>query len=624
MPDDERTRRRLGDETKGRIADLASGWTVDAEKPPAPVTPPAATTPVPRKKAKTLPPPPPGSEQRKALDSVIADLSEGDASKGASQPPPAPERPKRSTQPPAPPARAKGPTQPPPPPPPRAKGPTQPPPPPPARPKGSTQPPPVPGALAAIATRPATIGDEGERTIPDSSFRGEEASRQVPVGEFDDGSSTHLESDKLRVAHAQATIKRDAASAVLGIAEPALTQVKETPVELLLAESAQALRGDPTTTDAATEQFMRGDPTQLGRGDATTLDPGTAHARGGRLRTVAQLRRQRGLLGDVRYVRTALFGVRRARQELTELEAKQAARQQGRRRYLVTLGRTAVSSEGFDHPALGAAREQLATIEDERAQHHAQVGAADQELQRVTRDRDAAKKQHATDVAAVDAELAELAKRLEPLQKEHAAITRKAADLRGAMRRADAAIAEATANLVSVKNGKKDAATLQAELATLKADRVAVQKDEPRLAAELDAINPKIAAIDAKRAEQTARRAELIEAEQNDQRRTEELLAAIGAKRKVMDRAAADAEAARDKILFELGERLYVDRPDALAAQMAPIDAIDVELGVADRRVMELREILSSIDRWKLARGIGVIVVVLGALGAGAAWILTR
>ena len=192
------------------------------------------------------------------------------------------------------------------------------------------------------------------------------------------------------------------------------------------------------------------------------------------------------------------------------------------------------------------------------------------------------------------------------------------------MRRADAAIAEATANLVSVKNGKKDAATLQAEIATLKADRVAVQKDEPRLAAELDAINPKIAAIDAKRAEQTARRAELIEAEQNDQRRTEELLAAIGAKRKVMDRAAADAEAARDKILFELGERLYVDRPDALAAQMAPIDAIDVELGVADRRVMELREILSSIDRWKLARGIGVIVVVLGALGAGAAWILTR
>jgi hypothetical protein len=55
---------------------------------------------------------------------------------------------------------------------------------------------------------------------------------------------------------------------------------------------------------------------------------------------------------------------------------------------------------------------------------------------------------------------------------------------------------------------------------------------------------------------------------------------------------------------------------------MAPIDAIDVELGVADRRLMELREILASIDRWKLARGIAVIVVVLGVLAAGAAWIL--
>ena len=78
----------------------------------------------------------------------------------------------------------------------------------------------------------------------------------------------------------------------------------------------------------------------------------------------------------------------------------------------------------------------------------------------------------------------------------------------------------------------------------------------------------------------------------------------------------------RDKILFELGERLYVDRPDDLGPQLAPIDSIDVELGDHDRRLMELREILSSIDKAKLARGIAMIVLTLGALGAGTGWLI--
>ena len=153
-----------------------------------------------------------------------------------------------------------------------------------------------------------------------------------------------------------------------------------------------------------------------------------------------------------------------------------------------------------------------------------------------------------------------------------------------------------------------DKAQIQADLATLKADRKSVQRDEPKIAAELDALNPRIAAIDAARADAEKRKKELEEGEAHDQRRTAELLEAIGAKRKVVDRATAEAEAARDKVLFELGERLYVDRPKLLSAQLSPIDAIDLELGEDDRRIMELREILSNIDRWKLVRGIAVIV----------------
>ncbi len=89
----------------------------------------------------------------------------------------------------------------------------------------------------------------------------------------------------------------------------------------------------------------------------------------------------------------------------------------------------------------------------------------------------------------------------------------------------------------------------------------------------------------------------------------------------VVDRAVADAEADRDRILFELGERLYVDRPAKLAAQLAPIDDIDVELADAERRIDELREILSNVDRQKLRRGAAVLAALVIAVAAVVGWV---
>ena len=42
----------------------------------------------------------------------------------------------------------------------------------------------------------------------------------------------------------------------------------------------------------------------------------------------------------------------------------------------------------------------------------------------------------------------------------------------------------------------------------------------------------------------------------------------------------------------------------------------------ADRRMMELREILGSVDRWKLARGIALLVAIVVAAGALAGWLI--
>jgi chromosome segregation ATPase len=283
-----------------------------------------------------------------------------------------------------------------------------------------------------------------------------------------------------------------------------------------------------------------------------------------------------------------------------------------------------VTADGFEHAALGAARDQLASIEEERSQHAGHVVAADAELSRVGRDREARAKQYVTDLAALDAELTAVTRKLEPLDKEASAIRKRGIDLHEALRRIDEKIAATEASLDSVKGGKLDRAQIQAEIATLRADRKAIQADEPVIAGQLDTVNPRIAALEAQRGEAQRRRAELEISERDDQRRVEELLAAIGAKRKVVDRAAGDAEALRDKLLFQLGERLHVDRPDDLIAELAPIDEIDLELGSADRRIMELREILASVDRWKLARGIALLAVLVAAVTAIAGWLIVH
>jgi predicted nucleic acid-binding Zn-ribbon protein len=488
-----------------------------------------------------------------------------------------------------------------------------------------------------------SLEDEGDDEVELPAFAPSAADPRfsVPVGEFEHGEMI-AEQDKRRGAYAQATIKRDAASALAGVAGPAPAAVRLPSAELRLDETAVQLRGNALFNDASgssTGRFERGDPTRsdptIGddRGDATALSISDgSHAAAGTLRNAAALPRKRGIAGDLRYVATVVFGVRDANRELAALQAKQATRQQSRRHHLVTLGRTAVTLPEWivpdrgsggpgggaraEHPALGPAREQLSRVEEERAQHAGHVAAADAELTRVRRDREAKAKQYQADLAALDAELLAITRKLEPLDKEAAGLKKRAADLRDSLRRIDGKIASTEASLTSVKAGKLDLAAVQAELATLKADRKAIRRDEPVLAGQLDALSPRIAALEAARGEAERKREELAAAEQEDQRRVEELLTAIGAKRKVVDRATAEAEARRDKILFQLGERLYVDRPEHLTGQLAPIDEIDVEFGIADRRIMELREIVSSIDKRKVARGVALIVLILGAIGA--------
>jgi hypothetical protein len=619
---------------------------VPPRRPPGSSVPPPLPLVTPRTKPASVPPPPPGSPVRVAAERGDAfstqPFGSANRSKPASTPPPPPDRSSPlSTQP----LGSTG-TRPPAAPAPIAPGRSKPvsvAPPiafptsdswsttAPAEPSTPLEPAPASGprfprasndasstpfsaAFAnAFATESRTFSTEPRTpaVIIDASLGAEPAAaapkQVVPTGEFDSGVRTIEDSTSARG-------RTDA--------------LEETPVEDLLEDDETGDDDDDggaevgqrplhAAPDPATERFERGDPTQNAPPDGTHI----AHVRGkhptgGTLRNSAALRRKRGLWGDVRYVSTAVFGVRRSRREVAELEHRQGLRLTSRRRHLITLGRTAAVMDNFDHPSLGKSREQLGAIEDERSKHAGAVAASDAELERVRRDRDNSAKQFLIAMSEADAEIAELAKKLEPIEKEALAARKRASDLRDELHRIEKQIAEAEASLVSARSEKVDKAAVQADIATYKANKVAVLRDEPVIAAELDGLNPRIAAMDATRAGLEKKKAELEKAEQEDQRRTLELLEAIGAKRKVVERAAADAETARDNALFDLGERLYVDRPSILTAQLSPIDQIDLELGEGERRSMELREILSNIDKAKLARGLAMIILAVGVLAS--------
>jgi len=57
-----------------------------------------------------------------------------------------------------------------------------------------------------------------------------------------------------------------------------------------------------------------------------------------------------------------------------------------------------------------------------------------------------------------------------------------------------------------------------------------------------------------------------------------------------------------------------------MKANLEGIDELDVAYGTSDRRAMELREILSSIDTWKIVRGAVVILIALLAMVAAVVW----
>ena len=267
---------------------------------------------------------------------------------------------------------------------------------------------------------------------------------------------------------------------------------------------------------------------------------------------------------------TALFGVRRARRELGELETKQRAaaavapappgharphRGDQRRRSII--------------PALGQAREPLGSVEEERARARRRGRRCGCRARpRQSRSRDQREAVRRAIVAAVDAELAELAKKLEPLEKEAASATKKRAPS-CASRCAGSTARSPTPRRCSSRSraAKMDpggdprrASRRSRPTASRRAARRARDRRRARRAQSADRGDR-----GARAAKPQKRSASSSDGE--DERPAPHRGAARGDRREAQGRRSrrGDAETARDKMLFELGERLYVDRPETLA-----------------------------------------------------------
>jgi hypothetical protein len=328
------------------------------------------------------------------------------------------------------------------------------------------------------------------------------------------------------------------------------------------------------------------------------------------VRDVPTLPRRPGFVGDLRYVLTVAIGTTRIRRELASLEPSITSERTRRGDALIELAAAAIGDDDVTHAGVVAARDDLSSIEERRALHAGATAAADEEIATARREHADDDRRRSTELAGLDAELASTIERLAPLERELAAARRRAADLKTQLADLDARIA-ATEIRAANRVGRPDAAAVAAELAALKSERVAAAGAEPAIADELDNLTPRVAGLQATRADTEAAIARARAAQADARRRTDEILAALLARKVVEDRAVADGESERRRALETLGEQLHADRPEELRFELAAIDERDLSLAQKQRRSMELRELLSSIDRAALGRGLFVTAVAL-------------
>jgi hypothetical protein len=339
----------------------------------------------------------------------------------------------------------------------------------------------------------------------------------------------------------------------------------------------------------------------------------------GTLRVLPTLPRRRGVLGDVLYVHTAVFGVAGSRRELATVEKKLAVEKKERERRLIEIARQALADGELDSRTLEGGRDELLTLEEKRSRRAGAIAAVDEEIATLEREREEERARSRRTLDALKREIHTIEEKLEPLERKAQIARRKANRLRDQLRELDRRIEREEASLPG-QAARDRGAEVEANIASMRADRGEVAREEPVIAAELDDLEPAIASLTSARADAQGKVRKLESDEEADVVRTAEKLTAARARRAVEERARAELERDQEQALRSLGERLNVERPRDLLLRLKPIEEHEVAIATLERRRVELGELVAGVDRWAFARGLLYIAVLVGGLALAILW----
>jgi hypothetical protein len=366
---------------------------------------------------------------------------------------------------------------------------------------------------------------------------------------------------------------------------------------------------------------------RTGSGDPTVLmdKPGPDLTQVVRQRE-GDLPRRQGVLGDLRYLFTALIGVVKTRKQTRELREKLEVEREARKGLVRLMARELLASRAVDVEAVREARALLDEVETERARHAADVVATTSEIAALEEDGEAESLAADAEIGRIASAITELDQEIEELEQVVAGLHRQLNAKRVESRRLEKRIARLDKRLDS--DSAEEVAKIQAELAAVRAMHETALAAQPRIEAEIQRLLPRIEGLQARQAE---RETELAAAQERGQA-TEELSAqrvtAAQARKEAAERALAATADEVLELVAGLGDRLCLERPESSMdspgmARMAMIDGCDSAMADFDRQILERSERLGRIDKAAVARG-ALLAMGLSAVVAALIWLALR
>jgi peptidoglycan hydrolase CwlO-like protein len=335
----------------------------------------------------------------------------------------------------------------------------------------------------------------------------------------------------------------------------------------------------------------------------------------GSVRLPDSLPRKSGITGDIAYLFRVWAKNRSSKIEMARLATLIASEKETRNLKLLQVARQAIGDDRNDQTLVGRARVSLLEIEERRSLHAGRVAAADEKMSALGRHRSTKHEHRIEEGEALRNEVETINASLEPLQTRAANARKRTTEHRKQLKNLDEKIRQEEASLVAVA-GPADKAAVHASIASLRAERDTVAADEPMLAAEVDDLDPKISSLISTRSGLADKIVALDQERELDEVRVKEKEEAVKASRTVESRAVDDQANKRQDALLELGEALH-NKPVEDAPRVSSIEKHDLEIGTLERRRLELKELMSSVEYLPMIRG--GIWLVLAALAIGGA-----